>query len=119
MKHILKIKGGEYEVPHVIYREKDPFNGKRNTVTIITDLEYAAVVALFSDPGEWSHTMQHEPRMDTEGNVVSQQPDIVKDCTDYDTLLSIKDNRDGVLEIVMSKITAEEALAELREALEG
>ena len=118
MKHILRIKGGEYVVPHVIYREKDPFNGKRSTVTIITELEYAAVVALFSDPGEWSHTKQFEPRMDTEGNVVHQEPDIVKDCTDYDTLLSIKDNRCGMLEVVLSKITAEEALTELKEVLE-
>ena len=107
MKHILKIKGGEYAVPHVIYRDKDPWNGKRSTVTIMTDLEYAAVVALFSDPGEWSHTVQ-----------VDGEPDIVKDCTDYDRLLSITDNRDGVLEVVLSKITAEEALAELKEVLE-
>lgn len=117
MKHILKIKGGEYTVPFVRHRDKDRRHEERSTVTIVFDLEYATVVALFSEPGEWSHTRRYDPKTDAEGNVIYQEPDIVTDCTDYDRLLSIKDNRNGVLEVVMGKITAEEALAELVEAL--
>ena len=118
MDHILKIKGSEYLVPFIRFRDRDPRHGSRSTVTIVTDLEYAVVVALFSEPGEWSHIMRYEPKTDTDGNV-HQEPGVVKDYTEYDRLLSIRDNRCGVLEVVMGKITAEEALEELREVLEG
>ena len=76
------------------------------------------MVALFSDPGEWSYIRRYEPKTDAEGKVMNWD-DVVTDCTGYDKLLSIRDNRDGLLEVVMSKITAEEALDELREALNG
>ena len=106
MNKIIRIKGTDYPVPFFRIRDEDLSYGRRSTVTIVTDLEYAAVVALFSEPGEWFAIMQYE-----------NDPDIVKDCTAFDQLLSIKDNRTGVLEVVMGKITAEEALAELLEAL--
>ena len=107
MTNLIRIKGTEYTVPFFRIRDEDFRHGGRSTVTIVTELEYAAVVALFSAPGEWAAILRD-----------GKEPDIVKDCTDYDRLVSIKDNRDGVLEVVMGKITAEEALAELREELE-
>ena len=106
MTSLIRIKGTDYPVPFFRIRDEDVRHGGRSTVTIITELEYAAVVALFSEPGEWYAVRQYE-----------NDPDIVTDCTDYDRLVSIKDNRSGVLEVVMGKITAEEALAELVEAL--
>jgi hypothetical protein len=48
-----------------------------------------------------------------------EKADIVTDCTGYDVLCSIRDNRGGLLEVVMGKITDSEALAELRQVLEG
>lgn len=100
---ILKIKGGEYAAPFVRFRDMDFIHGNRNTVTILTEQSYAEVVGLFDDPGEWS--------------VVNGETE--KDCTDYCKLLSIKDTRNGVLEVVMSKMTDGEILAELKEALEA
>ena len=99
----LKIKGGEYAVQFVRFRDMDFVNGNRDTVTIRTEQSYAEVVGLFDDPGEWS--------------VVNGETE--KDCTDYCKLLSIKDTRNGVLEVVMSKMTDGEILAELKEALEA
>lgn len=108
MKYLLNIKGIEYEAKFVRFRDADFRNGNRSTVTIVTELSYAEVVELFSDPSEWSLTQKHE-----------LEPDIVTDCTGYDVLCSIRDNRDGLLEVVMGKITDSEALAELREVLDG
>ena len=113
----MKINGVEYEAKHVGLRGRDGLAGSRSTVRIVTDLEYAAVVDLFSNPGEWSYIRKYDPETDGEGNVIYQEPDNVTDCTEYDRLLSIKDYRNGTLEVVMGKITAEEALAELVEAL--
>lgn len=118
MKRIVKIKGGEHDIQFVRFREKDFLFGGRNTVTILTELSYAEVVDLFSDPGEWSVVTKYEPRTGKDGEVIYQQPDTETDCTDYFKLISIKDTRTGVLEIVLSKMTDSEALAELREALE-
>ena len=103
MQKIVKIKGGEYAVPFFRFREKDFSFGNRDTVLILTELSYAEVVDLFSEPGEWSVA----------------NGEIVTDCTDYCKLLSIKDTRTGVLEVVLSKMTDGEILAELREALEA
>lgn len=118
MTNLIRIKSNEYQVPFVRFRETDYRHDRRSTVTIVTELEYAAVVALFTDPGEWSAVRHYEPFTDAEGNTV-QEADIVTDCTGYDVLCSIRDNRDGLLEVVMGKITDSEALAELREVLEG
>lgn len=118
MTNLIRIKGTDYPVPFVRFREKDFRYDRRSTVTIVTELEYAAVVALFTDPGEWSAVRHYAPFTDAEGNTV-EEADIVTDCTGYDVLCSIRDNRDGLLEVVMGKITDGEALAELREALEG
>ena len=78
----------------------------RSTVTFAVEMEYAAVVALFSDPGEWSVVIQNE-----------DEPEVVKDCTGYDMLCSIHDRRGGKIEVVMGKMTDSEVLAELLEAL--
>lgn len=119
MMTILKIKNREIVLEFARVRERDLDHDRRNTVTILTSMSYEEVVALFSAPGVWSVTRKYEPKTDTEGNVVYQEPDAVTDCTEYEKLLCIKDTRTGVLEVVMSKITAEEALAELKEVLNG
>ena len=118
MTNLVKIKGNEYMVPFARFREKDYRHNYRGTVTIVTELPYAEVVDLFSAPGEWSVIKRFDPITDAEGNV-QQEPDIVTDCTDYEVLCSIKDTRTGVLEVVVGKITDSEALAELREVLNG
>lgn len=106
MQRLIKIKDTEYQVSFVRFRDRDYHYGNRSTVTIVTDLEYSAVVALLSEPGEWYAIKRYE---DAE--------DIVTDCTDYSKLLSIRDTRTGVLEVVLGKMTDSEILAELLEAL--
>ena len=107
MKRILKIKGGEYEAVFVRERERDPRHGSRGTVTIVMDMSFEQAAGLFFDPGEWSYVRQHE-----DGN------EVVKDFTDYHKALHIKGDMSGTIEVVMGKMTAEEALAELKEVLE-
>lgn len=106
MQNLIKVKDTEYPVSLLFFRDRDYHYGRRSTVTIVTDLEYAAVVDLFSEPVEWYAIKRYE---DAE--------DIVTDCTDYSKLLSIRDTRTGVLEVVLGKMTDSEILAELLEAL--
>jgi hypothetical protein len=106
MTRLIKVKGTEYPVPFVRFRDRDYSFSNRSTVTIVTDLSYETVFALFSDPGEWSDIRRYE-----------DGTEIVTDCTGYDRLLSIRDTRTGVLEVVMGKMTDSEILAELLEAL--
>ena len=117
MKITLNIKGAEHLVEFVRFREADRSHEKRGTVTIVTAMGYDEVVRLFSEPGEWSVTRSYEPKLDVDGNIIYQEPDVVIDCTDYEKLLCITDTRAGVLEVVMGEITDSEALAELQEAL--
>ena len=105
-QNLIKVKDTEYPVSFVHFRDRDYHYGRRSTVTILTDLEYAAVVALFSEPGEWSAIKRREGA-----------EDILTDCTDYSKLLSIRDTRTCVLEVVLGKMTDSEILAELLEAL--
>ena len=111
-KKLIRIKGVDYPVPFVRFRKNDPQQNGRSTVTFLTELEYAAIVALFAEPEDWSVVVQHEPTADGE-----ERPDTVTDCTDHDVLCSIHDGRNGLLEVVMGKMTDSEVLAELLEAL--
>lgn len=106
MKYLLNIKGNEHEAKFVRFRDADFRNGNRSTATIVTELRYAEIVELFTNPGEWSLTKRYD-----------HDPDIVTDCTDYEKLLSITDTRTGVFEVVLGKATDGEILAELLEEL--
>lgn len=119
MKTLLNIKGNEYEVAIAAFRETDILHERRSTVTLMTNFAYSEVVELFTNPGEWSITEKFVPSTDANGNVTYQRPDRVRDCVEYTVLCSIRDKRDGLLEVVMGKITDSEALAELREVLNG
>ena len=105
---LLKVNGAEHPAEFIRFRENDFTHGRRSTVTILTRKSYAEVLELFSNPGDWSVIERNEksPELNTE-----------IDCTDYCKLLNIKDTRTGVLEVVMSKMTDSEVLAELLEEL--
>ena len=102
----IRIKGAEYSVPFAHFCEWNSGFKGRSTVSFTAGMEYADAVALFTNPGEWSVVVQHEGEAEN-----------ARDCTDYDVLCSIKDTRDGTLEVVMGKISDGEALEELMEAL--
>lgn len=106
----VKIKGKEYEVRLARFRDEEFFPGRRNTVTILTELSYAEAKELFTNPGEWSVINRYAPMVGDDGEVI-QLPDKVIDCAAYEILCYIKDPFTGVLEVVMGKPTAEELLA--------
>ena len=107
MNNLINIKGTEYPVSFIRLREQDFRFGNRSTVTIVTDLDYADVVALFSEPGAWSAIKRIEGSADK-----------VTDCTAYEKLLSIRDDRSGTLEVVVGKPTDAEILTELVDVLD-
>lgn len=104
----VRIKDTEFPVPFVHFCERNSGFDCRSTVSFTAEMEYATVVALFTDPGEWSVVVQHE-----------DEEAVVNDCTSYDVLCRIVDRRNGMIDVVVGKITDGEALEELLEVLNG
>lgn len=113
VNYIVKISGVEYTAKYVRFREIDPHYNWRETATVLMDIPYDTAKSIFTDPGEWSVLKRFTSSIPDE----EPETDIVIDCTDYDVLCCITDHQDGVLEVVIGKMTDSEALAELKEAL--
>lgn len=114
ISYTVKTSGGEYSAKFVRFRDIDPRYAGRGTVTLLLDLPYSTVKDLFSTPGEWSVTKHFT----TDIPNAEHDPDIVADCADYSVLCCISDCQDGVLEVVVGKMTDSEILEELRGVLE-
>lgn len=112
-KHLIKIKDKEYPAKFVLLAR-----GDINTVRFLVEMSHAEATELFSSPGEWFAIRRHDPYVNNAGEEQTL-PDNITDCSEFEVLRSIKDTRDGMLEVVMGKITDSEVLAELMEVLNG
>jgi hypothetical protein len=90
--------------------------GGRESKAITMEMSHADASALFVDGLEWSIVYQAETYTGSTGETVTPEPEVY-DNSEYCVAGPITDNRDGTVTVKMGKITAEEALAELREVL--
>lgn len=77
----------------------------RESKAVTLEMSHADAMALFVDDIEWA--IVYEDGETTE----------VYDNSEFSVAGAVSDNRDGTVTVKMGKITAEEALAELMEAL--
>lgn len=111
------LKIGDFVTPALVSRQAvDRAWDGRDSKAITLEMNHADAAALFVDGLEWSIIYQPEPYVDQSGATVTPEPEVY-DNSEYTLAGSITDNRDGTVTVKMGKITAEEALAELREVL--
>lgn len=111
------VKIGDFVAPATVSGQvADRAWGDRASKAITLEMGHADAAALFVDGLEWSIIYQPEPYVDQSGATVTPEPEVY-DNSEYCLAGSITDNRDGTVTVKMGKITAEEALAELREVL--
>jgi hypothetical protein len=111
------VKIGDFVAPATVSGQvADRTWGDRASKAITLEMDHADAAALFVDGLEWSIIYQPEPYVDQSGATVTPEPEVY-DNSEYCLAGSITDNRDGTVTVKMGKITAEEALAELREVL--
>lgn len=102
----------------------------RDSKTITLEMAHADALALFVNDTPWSIIMRSEgerEQTDEEGNLVldennnpimeSYTEEEVYDNSEYCVAGAITDNRNGTVSVKMGQKTAEEMLAELKEAL--
>lgn len=90
----------------------------RQSKSITLEMGCADAAALFVDGLAWSIICQAELEINENGETITPEPEVY-DNSEYCVAGTITDNRDGTVTAKMGKITAEEALAELMEVLNG
>ena len=86
-------------------------------ITITATAEEAK--ALFPDGAEWELVQTFEPYVDGETGETVQPEPIIHSHSEFCVSGAVIDHRNGKVTIRMGKITDAEALAELKEALNG
>lgn len=114
------VKIGTTKLPAwVKKRKRDPEWNYRDVAEVTVTAEAETVKELFADGVDWDLVQELAPYVDLDiGEEVVPAPKIVNHG-EYCVPGAIIDHRDGTVTIRMGKITAEEALAELKEALHG
>ena len=116
---MIYVKIGETLLPATVngYRRDPKWNYRDvEEVTITATADEAK--ALFTDGVDWDLVQTFEPYIDEETGETIQPEDIVRNHGEFCVSGAITDHRNGKVTIRMGKITAEEALAELKGALE-
>lgn len=96
-------------------RDTDWDNRKSKAITL--EMTHAEAMAMFTNGLAWSIVYQAADYIDEAGNTVTPEP-VIYDNSEYDVAGPVTDNRDGTVTVKMGVLTAEEALAELREVLD-
>ena len=90
--------------------ELDPAWDYRHTKSIKCAMTYEEAKATFVDGLEWHLVYQGPNYVNEAGETVTPDP-IVYDNTAFELVMSIAENRDGIVTVKMGETTAEEALA--------
>ena len=115
---MIYVKIGETTMEATVngYRRDPKWNYRDvEEVTITATADEAK--ALFADGVDWDLVQTFEPYLDEATNEIIQPEPITKNHGEFCVSGAIIDHRDGTVTIRMGKITAEEALAELKGAL--
>lgn len=112
------VKVGETMLEAVVngYR-RDPKWDYRDVEEVTVAATADEVKALFADGVDWDLVQTFEPYVDeATGEIITPEPK-TKNHGEFCVSGAVIDHRNGTVTIRMGKITAEEALAELKEAL--
>jgi hypothetical protein len=95
---------------------RDTSWGNRDSKAITLQLSYEEVKAIFVDDVSWEILYQVPDYVNEAGETVTQEM-VAYDNSEYAVAGPITDNRDGTVTVKMGKLTAEELLAIIQEAL--
>ena len=98
---------------------RDPKWNYRDVEEITITATADEAKALFPDGVDWELVQTFDPYVDEETGETIQPEPITRNHGEFCVSGAVTDHRNGKVTIRMGKITAEEALAELKEAING
>ena len=117
------VKIGDKKYPATITNSLSNANwAGRETKSIKVEMSYAEAAELFVDDVEWSVIIvfEYQREVINENNEVTYESvaeERETDCSEFSMAGEITDHRDGFVTVKMSKHTAEEILAMIKEGL--